>query len=732
MTWIKIPNSPSSATVSWEYNDSPADPNATITSGSFVVGTRYEVSDLTGTNQTQWNAAAGTSNVNYVERDESTTPITYGTTFKAVAAGAGSGKVLLADRTSRPLWLKSNLGIRGEPTAGEGINARRKVVNHIQHSEDLTNAAWVTSNMTVTSGVSDPLGGGTAYTLTATADNATWLQTVTPPLNAEGGVADGTAFSIWVRRRAGEVPNENIFLGVLFARGGNAAVMQAADGPTAAYHSLSTVPGLNEGIIYDEYADMNTVGATGWHRVFGQREIEAFTGTSTVGIKIDNDGHSYDVWHPQFEAVTKDLRAREDRPLLSAVDAVNTLPEATLSISGGTSPLVATQVQGNFNVGVEVSEYTPSGVDIYSEYTTSWLGVDYRIIARRMRVLIENASGDFGPSKLVPLRVYHEVRKIDTAATPTTTYIGELNKTYFDAVGNEDDHFKMVVATTGADETMTIPMSSSGAAPTAENSCTINWGDGTTTTVTARNSSDMSHVYASAGDYTISISGKLSNIYLPGVSGMSAKVKRVLNFGKLGFTHLDSAFKDCANLTEFTLGTFDTTELLTCESMFRDSGLVTVDMTDFINGKATTITNMFRGCSSLTSANIIGWDTRNVTKFKGLFRGCTSLTDVPGTQYLRISSFTDGETDQFENFMHTSGKMTTAQYDALLVNLRNMTASPLYRDLDPVDFGDSKYTASGDAATARGILVGNHGTTTNSFAAQYVMGKWVINDGGTA
>ena len=718
MTWIKIPNSPSSATVSWEYNDSPADPNATITSGSFVVGTRYEVSDLTGTTPAEWNTAAGTSNVTYVERDESTTPITYGTTFKAVAAGAGSGKVLLADRTSRPLWLKSNLGIRGEPTAGEGIDARRKVVNHIQHSEDLTNAAWVTSNMTVTSGVSDPLGGGTAYTLTATADNATWLQTVTPPLTVDGDVADGTAFSIWVRRRS-PASTQNSLLG-------DAAVIHAANGSVIGFKESGVGAAytygagtLKQGIIYPAYSELNTPNAPGWNRVCGNTRAEAFTGTSTVGISIFNDGYSYDVWHPQFEAVSNNLRAREDRPLLPSTDVfaqgLSTIPAYNASIAGDNK------------IEVTVSEYTPSGVDLYSDYTTPWIGVNHAYFFYMWRVLLENASGDFGPSKLVPLRVYHEVRKIDTAATPTTTYIGELNKTYFDAVGNEDDHFKMVVATTGADETMTIPMSSSGAAPTAENSCTINWGDGTTTTVTARNSSDMSHVYASAGDYTISISGKLSNIYLPGVSGMSAKVKRVLNFGKLGFTHLSSAFKDCANLTEFTLGTFDTTELLTCESMFRDSGLVTVDMTDFINGKATTITNMFRGCSSLTSANIIGWDTRNVTKFKGLFRGCDSLADVPGTQYLRISGFPDGETDQLQNFITGNGKMTTAQYDALLVNLRNMTTSVKYRDWDPVNFGASTYTASGEAATARGTLV-----TQYNGGSQIHAGKWIIDDGGTA
>ena len=59
-------------------------PVTTVTAGAFVVGTYYAIASLGNTTQSQWNTAAGTSNVTYVVGD----------VFKAAAVGAGSGTVV--------------------------------------------------------------------------------------------------------------------------------------------------------------------------------------------------------------------------------------------------------------------------------------------------------------------------------------------------------------------------------------------------------------------------------------------------------------------------------------------------------------------------------------------------------------------------------------------------------------------------------------------------------------
>lgn len=63
-------------------------------------------------------------------------------------------------------------------------------------SNTFTNAAWVATSATIASGVTDPAGGTTAYSMTATAGNATLYQTLT---------LTATAYteSIWIQRVTG-------------------------------------------------------------------------------------------------------------------------------------------------------------------------------------------------------------------------------------------------------------------------------------------------------------------------------------------------------------------------------------------------------------------------------------------------------------------------------------------------------------------------------------------------
>lgn len=70
-------------------------------------------------------------------------------------------------------------------------------VNQLLYSNTFSNAAWVKSNCSVTSGQTDPDGGSTAFYMTASAGNATLLQSV---------VLLGSAnrvFSIYLKRKTG-------------------------------------------------------------------------------------------------------------------------------------------------------------------------------------------------------------------------------------------------------------------------------------------------------------------------------------------------------------------------------------------------------------------------------------------------------------------------------------------------------------------------------------------------
>ena len=239
--------------------------------------------------------------------------------------------------------------------------------------------------------------------------------------------------------------------------------------------------------------------------------------------------------------------------------------------------------------------------------------------------------------------------------------------------------FVSVWATTAINETITIPTQA------GTFNATVDWGD-TSPPETITSSTDFVHTYATAGDYTISISGTFPNIYMRGDAVNKLKLKKITNLGTVGWDTFDSAFFECSNLTEFTAGSTDTTGV-------------------------TNMNQMFRSCTGLTSVDVSSFNTSSVSNMSIMFFNCGSLTSMVGVEDFDITGL--NSTGDLTNFL-TSGKMTTAQYDNLLIKWRaqdpfnGMTAS----------FGASKYTGGGAAATARAELIAIDG--------------WSISDGGIA
>ena len=269
--------------------------------------------------------------------------------------------------------------------------------------------------------------------------------------------------------------------------------------------------------------------------------------------------------------------------------------------------------------------------------------------------------------------------------------------------------FVSVWATTGVDETITIPCQNVGTF-----NAVIDWGDDTpTSTITAYNDADLAHVYEDIGEHTISITGTFPNIYFANVAADRGKIKKVLNLGAVGWTTLVSAFFGCGNLTEFTAGSTDTSAVTDMSRAFQSCSILTsLDVSSFDTSNVSNMFTMFFGCGGLTSLDLSSFDTSSVSNMQNMLYNCTALTSIVGIEDWDITGL--NSTGDLGNFL-TGGKMTTAQYDNLLVNweaqasgIPAMTAS----------FGASKYTGGGAAATARQDLIDIDG--------------WSISDGGIA
>ncbi len=148
---------------------------------------------------------------------------------------------------------------------------------------------------------------------------------------------------------------------------------------------------------------------------------------------------------------------------------------------------------------------------------------------------------------------------------------------------------------------------------------TVNWGDGTSSEITSDTDSDITHIYAIAGDYTVTIDG-LAEAWSFGNDVLSDKDKiiSVDNFGAMGWIDLSGAFYGCSNLTSFVGG--DTSNVTNMSSMFHEnSSLVSLDLSHFDTSKVVDMSTMFKD-SIISNLNISSFDTSSVLNMTEMFR----------------------------------------------------------------------------------------------------------------
>ena len=130
----------------------------------------------------------------------------------------------------------------------------------------------------------------------------------------------------------------------------------------------------------------------------------------------------------------------------------------------------------------------------------------------------------------------------------------------------------------------------------------VDWGDGTTSTITTWNAAATTHTYATAGTYTVKIKGICTGWQFNN-GGDRLKILSVSSWGKfkLGTTQ-GSYFYGCANLNL--------------------SGVT--DVLDLAG--TTSLLQMFRGCTALTTIGRVGeWNTSNVIDFGNVFHQCSNF-----------------------------------------------------------------------------------------------------------
>jgi hypothetical protein len=205
----------------------------------------------------------------------------------------------------------------------------------------------------------------------------------------------------------------------------------------------------------------------------------------------------------------------------------------------------------------------------------------------------------------------------------------------------------------------------------------VDWGDGTSSVITAFDQAEVTHTYTSSGTYTVKISAALRS-WAFNNSGDRLKITNISKFGIFEITE-QAGFFGCSNLT---ISATDA-PLVSSDSLFR----------------------YFMSCSKITRINGDLWNFTNVVSFIQMLDSCLLFNESLASWDIRNGTeFT---------FFAIRVTLSTDNYDATLISWNNQ----IPKTNVTCDFGNSKYSL-GAASIARTNLI--------------VSRQWTITDGGIA
>ena len=278
---------------------------------------------------------------------------------------------------------------------------------------------------------------------------------------------------------------------------------------------------------------------------------------------------------------------------------------------------------------------------------------------------------------------------------------------------------------------------------------TVNWGDGSSDTITSYNQQEVTHTYSSAGQYEISIEGTLQGWQFNN-AGDKLKMLDVKQWGVLdlstsaafyGCTNLDASatdaptvsstsffnmFRSCTNFNG-AIGNWDISTVNILGSCFVDNSTFNQSLNNWNVSSVTNMNSIFKNCKTFDQ-DLNSWDTSNVENMGFMFSGCSQFngyiyswdtTNVENmTSMLNncdlfdqsLAAWTIANVSNFTNFMQNASGLSTTNYDATLISWAAQSVS----QNESINFGGSQFTES--AYASRFSLIEDDG--------------WTIVDGG--
>ena len=200
-----------------------------------------------------------------------------------------------------------------------------------------------------------------------------------------------------------------------------------------------------------------------------------------------------------------------------------------------------------------------------------------------------------------------------------------------DASKTGDRPFVTTWRTASPNESITIPVGSSTGA------YTVDWGDGTVVNVTG----DASHVYASAGEHQVVISGDFTRIYLNShpvaqapcnhisddclhQTSSAQKLQSIDQWGDIRWESMNSAFEGASNMVYRANDAPDLSSVTDMSQMFFYAESFNGDISSWDVSGVTDMSDMFSVAVSFNS-DISSWNVSSVTDMSNMFYVASSF-----------------------------------------------------------------------------------------------------------
>ena len=155
----------------------------------------------------------------------------------------------------------------------------------------------------------------------------------------------------------------------------------------------------------------------------------------------------------------------------------------------------------------------------------------------------------------------------------------------------------------------------------------VDWGDGNNST---NQSGDATHVYASYGIKTVTITGTFPRIYLN--NGSEAyKITSIDQWGTGTWTSMEAAFYGADNLVMTATESPDLSQVTSMKEMFRGALIFNGDISGWDTSSVTDMSGMFFGAYDFNpNIGLWNWDTSSVTDMSRMFLNASNFNQNIG------------------------------------------------------------------------------------------------------